>query len=456
MATKYLGSNSLLYLLNLIKTKFDTKVDKETGKGLSTNDYTTAEKTKLAGIEEGANKYTLPTAAKDTLGGVKTTSTVTSASGYTASPIISGVPYYKDTTYAVATTSANGLMSASDKTKLDGIDTGAEVNVIETVKVNGTAQTVSGKAVDITVPTKTSSLTNDSGYITASGAPVQSVNGKTGEVTTTKIFDITFDTTAEGATEGTTGTAPIGIWGTIVNSWFNSGIVVLADVYFSTSDVHIVLPLKMEGTPSFAGTYYNVIEECAYFIQLKMNAASNIVTVVSHYAIADADDISTELANKVDKVSGKGLSTNDYTTAEKTKLSGIATGAQVNVIESIKVNGTAQTISSKAVNITVPTKVSQLTNDSSYATQTYVDEAIGGITGMSYSVVSTLPSTGKAGVIYLVPKTAETKDIYNEYIWVNNAFELIGTTAPDLSGYVKTTDLVELTNTEVQAIWDEA
>lgn len=42
--------------------------------------------------------YTLPTAGKDTLGGVKTTSTVTSASGYTACPIIGGVPYYKDTT----------------------------------------------------------------------------------------------------------------------------------------------------------------------------------------------------------------------------------------------------------------------------------------------------------------------------------------------------------------------
>lgn len=41
--------------------------------------------------------YSLPTAGKDTLGGVKTTSTVTSASGYTACPIIGGVPYYKDT-----------------------------------------------------------------------------------------------------------------------------------------------------------------------------------------------------------------------------------------------------------------------------------------------------------------------------------------------------------------------
>lgn len=61
------------------------------------------------------------------------------------------------------------------------------------------------------------------------------------------------------------------------------------------------------------------------------------------------------VGNKVDKIEGKGLSTNDYTTAEKKKLGGIAAGAQVNVIESIKVNGQAQAIDSKGVNITVPT-----------------------------------------------------------------------------------------------------
>lgn len=61
------------------------------------------------------------------------------------------------------------------------------------------------------------------------------------------------------------------------------------------------------------------------------------------------------VGNKVDKIKGKGLSTNDYTTAEKNKLGGIAAGAQVNVIESIKVNGQAQAINSKGVNITVPT-----------------------------------------------------------------------------------------------------
>lgn len=58
---------------------------------------------------------------------------------------------------------------------------------------------------------------------------------------------------------------------------------------------------------------------------------------------------------KVDKVEGKGLSTNDYTNDEKTKLEGIAAGAQVNVIETVKVNGVALTPAGKAVDVTVPT-----------------------------------------------------------------------------------------------------
>lgn len=69
--------------------------------------------------------YTLPTASS-TLGGVKTTSTVTSTSGLTACPIISGVPYYKDTnttythpnsgvtagTYTSVTVNAQGHVTA--------------------------------------------------------------------------------------------------------------------------------------------------------------------------------------------------------------------------------------------------------------------------------------------------------------------------------------------------------
>ena len=64
---KYLDENGLLYVIQKVKTWLSAKVDKVDGKGLSTNDYTTAEKTKLAGL----SNYTLPKASADTLGGVK-------------------------------------------------------------------------------------------------------------------------------------------------------------------------------------------------------------------------------------------------------------------------------------------------------------------------------------------------------------------------------------------------
>ena len=93
----FLDSSGVTRLWQHIIAKLGNKVDKEAGKGLSTNDYTTTEKNKLAGIAEGANNYTLPVASS-TLGGVKTTNTdgldVLTANGYAPIPIVDGIPYY--------------------------------------------------------------------------------------------------------------------------------------------------------------------------------------------------------------------------------------------------------------------------------------------------------------------------------------------------------------------------
>lgn len=71
---------------------------------------------------------------------------------------------------------------------------------------------------------------------------------------------------------------------------------------------------------------------------------------------ADKTYVDEELGNKVDKVTGKGLSTNDFTDAFKNKLDGIETSAEKNIIETVKVNGTALTPdASRAVNVTIPT-----------------------------------------------------------------------------------------------------
>lgn len=106
------------------------------------------------------------------------------------------------------------------------------------------------------------------------------------------------------------------------------------------ADVNSAVSAAVDGLINGAPATYDTLKEIADYI------ASNEGVMVA---------LNAAIGNKVDKVTGKGLSTNDFTAALLTKLNGIAAGAQVNVIESVKVNGVAQTPSSKAVNITVPT-----------------------------------------------------------------------------------------------------
>ena len=111
------------------------------------------------------------------------------------------------------------------------------------------------------------------------------------------------------------------------------------------------------------------------WVSVLQNAIGSAVESAQTYTDGKVGDLADEVANDyVAKVSGKGLSTNDFTNAFKTKLQGIATGAQVNVIETVKVNGTALAVSNKAVDITVPTALSQLSGDSTH--QVVTDDQI--------------------------------------------------------------------------------
>lgn len=110
-------------------------VQKEDGKGLSTNDYTTAEKEKLAGIAENANNYTHPAYTPRASGLYKVTVDATGhvsvvAAVKKADITALGIPE-QDTTYSPATAEANGLMAAADKEKLDGISIASDVEVGE-------------------------------------------------------------------------------------------------------------------------------------------------------------------------------------------------------------------------------------------------------------------------------------------------------------------------------------
>ena len=68
-------------------------------------------------------------------------------------------------------------------------------------------------------------------------------------------------------------------------------------------------------------------------------------------------------------IAGKGLSTEDFTTAEKNKLSDVESGAEANVIDEITVNGTAVTPVNKSVEITIPKEIYQAT----YGVTTYAE-----------------------------------------------------------------------------------
>lgn len=107
-----------------------TKVNKVEGKGLSTNDYTTPEKNKLAAIEAEANKYILPAATASALGGVKIGSNITLANGGTISitknNVTSALGVDPTTTYVkkAGDTMTNKLAFVSTATGIygDGID----------------------------------------------------------------------------------------------------------------------------------------------------------------------------------------------------------------------------------------------------------------------------------------------------------------------------------------------
>lgn len=252
---------------------------------------------------------------------------------------------------ALATASNNGLLSSSDFSKLAGIESGADQNVIEVVKVNNSALTPdANKAVNITVPTKTSDITNDSGFITTSDIP-------------------------EGAAASTT------------------------------------VP-KMNGT----------------------------ATVGTELAFARGDHVHPSDTTKVDKVNGKGLSTNDYTTAEKEKLAGIAAGAEVNV------QSDWNATTGDAAILNKPTTLAGY-GITDAMTASEIESAINtAITSVfSYkgtkATVSALPSSGNTvGDVWHV--TADG----GEYVWNGTAWQELGS-AIDLSGYLQSVTVAGVTLT---------
>ena len=199
----------------------ESKVDAIVGKGLSTNDYTRAEKTKLAGIEDNANAYTHPATHPASM---------------------------------ITETSEKRFVSDTEKASWNAKATESFVTeAIANAQLNGGQ----GGSVDL------------SGYVTT----------------------------------------------TALNTALNEKVDKVSGKSLSTNDYTNAEKTKLAGIEANANNYSHPSSHPA-----------SIITETSEKRFVTDNEKAT-WNNKVDKISGKGLSTNDYTNAEKNKLQGIAVNA---------------------------------------------------------------------------------------------------------------------------------
>lgn len=178
----------------------------------------------------------------------------------------------------------------------------------------------------------------------------------------------------------------------------------------------------------------------------------------------------------VQKESGMGLSKNNYTDEDKEKLStlktynvatseeagllssanlnkinGLEDGAEKNIITKIKRNGTLVNVSNKEVDITVPTKISELVDDKDLVNKTAVQKMISDARHMKKEIVATKPSTGDENTIYLVGPKGDGNNVYEEWLYINGKWEKVGdtNTTVNLDGYLKETDIQTISTTEI-------
>lgn len=120
------------------------------------------------------------------------------------------------------------------------------------------------------------------------------------------------------------------------------------------------------------------------------------------------------LETKVDKIEGKGLSDQNFTYGEKTKLAGLS-------------NYDDTALNSRVTE--TETAIRTLNGDSSTegSVSKKIADAIGKITELDFVVVAELPATGRKGTVYFVRgEGSKTKQQYNEYVWLDSAWEQLG------------------------------
>ena len=284
---KTASGNSVQTELNAHASSISGKVDKAAGKGLSTNDYTTAEKNKLSGIETGAQ-----------------VNRVASVAGKTGAVTL--------TLDDISETTAKKIMTSGERDKLSGIETGANKTIVDSAISDTSENPVQNKEVKRLLDAK--------------------VNKNAPNVDTPILIQ---------------GEDPTGIYEPV-------GKITVDEHELSIIHESATLPLSPALIIGGNSLRYKEdgVEYDVYTENNKPpvdNALSDTSeNPVQNKVIKSALDSSLDL--KVDKISGKGLSTNDYTTSEKNKLSAIESGANKTVVDTALSNTSTNPLQNKVIN----------------------------------------------------------------------------------------------------------
>ncbi len=312
--------------------------------------------------------------------------------------------------FSTATTANKGMMSAEDKTKLNGIATGAEVNqnAFSNIKVGSST---------VAADTKTDTLT-----LVGSGSISLSANTSTDTVTITGT-----DTTYAVATSDSDGLMSAADKQTLDNIVTTGGepnqdafsYIIVSGSTVAADDKKDKLTLVGSGS-----------------VSLSAATGTDTITITgtnTTYAASTSSPL-------MDGTAAVGTSTSyargDHRHPTDTSRAPLA---------SPQFTGTPGAPTATAGTASTQIATTAFVN-------TAITNALANITGIEYEVVSSLPASGEAGVIYLISNSGSSPNIYDEYIWTGTDFEKIGTTDVDLTGYVQDADLVAITTAEIEAI----
>lgn len=316
----------------------------------------------------------------------------------------------------------------SSKAVKDALDLKVSVSAIALVATTGSYNDLTDKP---TIPTKTSDLTNDSGFITSADVPTDYVPNTRTINSKPLSSDITLTASDVGALPSSTviptvnnATLTIQKNGTTVKTFTaNASTDVTADITVPTT----VAELTDAEDYAKAADIPTKVSELTNDSGFITGITSSDVTTALGYTPYDS-------TNPDGYITSSALSS--YSKIADT-VSAVVAGSTKDTI-SVTKNGSTSTITVN--NVANAIKASQ-DAEGNVITNTYATKAeISSIPKFAIEVVNTLPTTdiSTTTVYLLANSSSESQNLYDEYIYVSDKWEKLGTQTVDLSGYVPT------------------